>query len=342
MFGLTPRQKAFIIPRHFPLPTIQMQRASTRSCPAYWLSMALAWGPLALVSLRAETPANPLRQLAVPESVIRLSAIAPAENKLAEPRSVVPGHFGEPELLPPVTAGEFAPAADPMSGGYDDVHYSQNLVHRWIAEPWFSHSDPNDPGRHIGLGQPLIGTSWRNRPLFTGAFVGGVLLDDLVSNRVDQNDTALVGLRLGHDFDHYWGLELRYAFARPELSSEDGDPLSDNGRDYFADLSLVRYPWGDAFWRPYFQAGLGFQTFRFLDAEDRRISESLLSIPLGVGIKYFSGPWFSLRFEFVDNIALGNERVSGMHNFSFCAGAEYRFGGRRTSYFPWHGNATYW
>ena len=54
------------------------------------------------------------------------------------------------------------------------------------------------------------------------------------------------------------------------------------------------------------------------------------------------GPWVSLRFDLVDNIAVGNAHVSGMHNVSFLAGVEYRFGGRRQSYYPWHNNTAYW
>jgi hypothetical protein len=254
-------------------------------------------------------------------------------------RSVVPPQLGQPPGLSHQPYGELGPEDYPPDASGD---WSGPVVHPWFAQPWFSHSDPNDPLRHIGLGQPLVGTSWRNRPLYAGLFMGGVILDDLVSNHVDQSDTAFMGLRLGHDFDHYWGLELRYAFARPNLQSGAGVPLPDHGRDYFVDVELVHYPWGDAYFRPYFLAGLGFQTFRFHDDHDHRFGESLLSIPLGVGLKYFAGPWISLRFDFVDNIAVGNDRVSGMHNFALMGGVEYRFGGRRPSYFPWHTNTAYW
>jgi len=178
--------------------------------------------------------------------------------------------------------------------------------------------------------------------MFGGVFLGGVLMNDLVSNRVDQNDTAFMGLRLGFDFDHYWGLEGRYAFACPELIDGQGTPLPDHSRDYFVDVSLVHYPFGDSRWRPYLSLGLGFQTFRFNDDLHHRMSESLFSVPLGTGIKYFYGPWVSLRFDLVDNIAVGNAHVSGMHNVSFLAGVEYRFGGRRQSYYPWHNNTAYW
>ena len=265
-----------------------------------------------------------------------------AEGAPPLPQSVVPPQFGQPELLPPAATTYGLSPDDCGYGPEGGDDWSQHLVHRWFAEPWFSHSDPNDPERHIGLGQPLMGTSWLNRPMFGGVFYGGVLMNDLVSNRVDQGDTAFMGLRLGFDFDHYWGLEGRYAFARPELTDGQGAPLPDHGRDYFTDVSLVHYPFGDSRWRPYLSLGLGFQTFRFNDDLHRRVSESLFSMPLGTGIKYFYGPWCSLRFDLVDNIAIGNAHVSGMHNVSFLAGVEYRFGGRRQSYYPWHNNTAYW
>src|SRR5205085_5117615 len=103
-------------------------------------------------------------------------------------------------------------------------------------------------------------------------------------------------------------------------------------RDYFTDVSLVYYPFGDARWRPYVLTGLGFQTFRFNNELRQRISEATLEMPLGLGVKYFYGPWFSLRLDFVDNLSFGNQRISGMNNISLMMRAELRFGGRRTSY----------
>jgi hypothetical protein len=107
-------------------------------------------------------------------------------------------------------------------------------------------------------------------------------------------------------------------------------------------VSLAWYPFGDARWRPYLSGGLGFATFRLNNELGERLSEAAVTVPLGFGVKYYYGPWFTLRFDFTDNIGLGNARVSGMHNVSLMVGAEYRFGGRRPSYFPWHNNTAYW
>ena len=315
--------------------------------PAVLLSAALA------LELRAQSPPNPLRP--GPSSPILRIAPIPSDAPLVwsiaaddEPQpalpSVVPPALGRPELLP-------APAANPQFAGdhfnepnlYDGSHASawQQEVHPLFAHPWFAHGDPNDPYRHIGLGQPLIGTSWRNRPVYFGAFVGGIMMDDIVPNRIYQNDTAFVGLRIGWDFDHFWGLEMRGAFARPDLANGSGTPIFPASRDNFADVDLLFYPLGDARWRPYLLAGLGFQTFRFNNLAGQRISEAPLDIPIGCGVKYFYSPQFTLRFDLVDNICLGNSRISGMNNLAFMCGAEFRFGGRRPSYFPWHNNTSY-
>jgi hypothetical protein len=300
------------------------------------LGAALVAAPSSSQALWASEPLNPLRTDTV---IVTAEATGPS---LASAPSVVPPQFGEPELLKPLPDSTAAPPP-----GFDGADSSfegpwRQHVHAWFDSPWFAHGDPNDPLRHIGIGQPLVGTSWRNRPWFFGTFVGGIMMDDISSNRIYQNDTTLVGARLGYDFDHFWGLEWRWAFARPDLADASGDPLTEASRDNFGDVSLVYYPLGDARWRPYLLAGIGFTTLRFNDDQNRRISEAVLEVPLGFGVKYFYSPWFTLRFDVVDNIGIGNARISGMSNVSLMAGAEIRFGGRRPSYFPWHNNTTYW
>ncbi len=312
-----------------------MAKARTIAASCALAALLSAWFP---PPTRAALPDNPLRPApaiaeqdvwAEPAPQPLAHSLVAAEAQASEPPSVVP------ELLPP-PLHEPLPAAEALHfPALDEGLFPGGLVHPWLARPWFPHSDPNDPARHIGLGQPLIGTSWRNRPIYAGTFVGGILMGEL-QDGVEPNDTAFLGLRLGWDFDHYWGLEGRWAFARPELYGPGGAPLDDPGRGYFADVSLAYYPFGDARWRPYVSAGLGFQTYRFINAADQRISEAAFSVPLGLGVKYFWGPWFSLRLDFVDNISFGNDRLNAMSNIGLMSGVEFRFGGGRQSYYPWH------
>jgi hypothetical protein len=340
-----------IIRRHFFSFSVRLRMprvlAFSRCLCAAGLAILLSSSGL---TLRAE-PANPLRKTGPTQTALRIvpMPVSPAtfddvvegNQPQVDVPSVVGDRFNTPELIPPPASAEPI-GTDLYPPEFGDPSQWQQTVHPLFAESWFSNNDPNDPLRHRGIGQPLVGTSWRNRPIYFGTFVGGIMMDDLVSNQIYQNDTTFLGARLGYDFDHFWALEGRWAFARPDLADGEGNPYFPASRNNFADVSLVYYPLGDTRWRPYLSAGLGFQTFRFNDIDGQRISEAALQIPLGFGVKYFFSPWFTLRFDFTDNLSVGNERLSGMHNISLMAGAEFRFGGRRPSYFPWHNNTTYW
>jgi hypothetical protein len=326
-----------------------MPRAGCGLCCAAALLLA---APL----LRAQVPDNPLRPRASAhvadtnphadtgspsiwdESPAEVAQPISAEQELPPPAppSIVPKSFGQP-------AGGFGtpeswPSQSPAAG---DAR-GQAAAHDSWVQPWFTHTDPNDPYRHVGRGRPLIGTSWLNRPWFVGAFLGGLLADDLIDGHVETNNSFFIGGRVGWDFDHYWGLEGRYAFSRPQFNDGRGDTLPDPAREYFIDVSLAYYPWGDSQWRPFVSLGLGLQTFRFHDDADERIHQSLLSVPIGVGLKFFHSPYHTLRLEAYDNIAWGDGKLATMQNFTLAAGVEFRFGGRPTSYFPWHGTTAYW
>lgn len=239
-------------------------------------------------------------------------------------------------IAPLGPAGMQAPPGDgSMFAGSDWATYLQ------IPLP-ATHTDPNDPYRYRGRGEPIIGSSWRNRPVFAGFFIGARLSgDDILTNRVKHNNGSFLGLRLGWDFDHYWGGELRYGYSSPELMSESGDSLGDS-HDYFVDTSLTFYPWGDTRWRPFISGGVGVTTFRFRDELDQQIHDSAFTLPISVGIKYYASPIFSLRVDVTDHISFGSDNLSGMQNFTLTIGGEMRFGGRNVSYMPWHGNSQVW
>ena len=99
---------------------------------------------------------------------------------------------------------------------------------------------------------------------------------------------------------------------------------------------------GDSCWRPYLTIGLGQATFRFMDDQCRSIHESLLSMPFGCGLKYFYSPNTTVRFDLVENFAFGSHTIENQANFSLMAAVEFRFGGRKPSDHPWHGNTVGW
>ena len=212
-------------------------------------------------------------------------------------------------------------------------------LQRWkprLPLPEFVHPDPDDPERHIGLGIPLSGTSWLNRPYHFDWFVGGMFGDELINNRVDQENDVFFGVRLGWDFDHYWGTEFRVGKAELGVRNRQGSQALRSSANEFMDLHLVYYPWGDAKVRPYFALGLGFARFNFTDDTNLRRNASLFHLPLSMGIKYYFQNWMAIRLDITDNLAFGDAGVDTMQNFSITAGTEFRFGGTRRNYYRFH------
>lgn len=200
----------------------------------------------------------------------------------------------------------------------------------------FRHTNPDDPGRHIGKGEPMEGTSWLNRPWHVGFFLGAMNGDDVIDRQVDQHTAWYGGGRLGRDLDHYWGVEWRCGFSQPRVADINPAPGIRHSQDAMFDLDLLYYPWGDSRWRPYFLLGVGWAGFRFDDAQGTPIKDVTVTTPFGLGLKYCYRPQIALRLDVIDNLAFSSETVDTMHNVSVSFGVDFHFGGRRRSYFPWH------
>jgi len=196
--------------------------------------------------------------------------------------------------------------------------------------------------RHMGRGEPMSGTSWLNRPYHVDWFVGGLFGDTLIGGRLDQGNDAFGGVRLGWDYDHYWGAELRYAGSKLGIFDADGTPLSESSSVGIVDLSVAYYPWGDARWRPYLTLGAGVAGFSFIDELGQRFDETLLTLPFGFGIKYYMQHWLVLRADFLDNLAFADSGLETMHNLSVSVGSEIRWGAKPRSYYPFHSNLGIW
>lgn len=207
---------------------------------------------------------------------------------------------------------------------------------------WFRHAGRGDPGRHIGLGQPLEGTSWLNRPYHIDFFVGGLFADELIAGDVDQRDGFFGGLRAGCDFDHYWGAEVRFSDPTMDLVDSTGSSGERGVYNYSFDINLLYYPWGDARWRPYASLGMGMAGFRFVDHTGIQIDQALLQIPLGAGLKYQASNNMAVRFDLVNNLAVGSAELETMTNVSLTAGVEFHFGAGRPGYYPWNGSSHLW
>ncbi|MBA2117323.1 outer membrane beta-barrel protein [Bremerella alba] len=195
------------------------------------------------------------------------------------------------------------------------------------------HDHPDDPARHIGFGQPLAGMSWRNRPIHADVFAGAIMLQNLIPGEVEQEGSFFDGVRLGYDFDHYWGAEVRLGLAEGRLTYPANASFSGKSQLILLDYNVQFYPWGDSAWRPYATLGLGAAVFQYEDAIGRDRGQAQVSMPFGLGLKYFIHKRLALRFELLDNMTLGGTDASSSSNFSVTGGFEYRFGGSAPGYF---------
>ena len=217
----------------------------------------------------------------------------------------------------------------------------------WSEMLWpvhWRHTNPADPQRHVGVGKPLVTSSWRNRPFHIGWLFGGLLGDPLIAaDQLKQDDDMFGGYRLGWDFDHYWGTELRFGFAHMSLiETRPGERLP-TVRDHFWDLNLLYYPWGDARWRPFATVGVGAAAFRLHDRTGGLLFDDILfAVPFGGGVKFYYRPWLALRFDVIDYYTIRSQGLDSMHNVSLTAGVEVHFGGPRRSYFPYDAGAFLW
>ncbi len=215
----------------------------------------------------------------------------------------------------------------------------------WVPNPLaIRHNDPNDPARHVGLGHPLVGTSWRNRPFHVGWLFGEMFGDQLIDDRISQGRNSFGGYRLGWDFDHYWGTEVRFGFSYLDLS--DTPPLEGvtdrTSRNHFWDVNLMYYPWGDARWRPFVSLGFGAGNFLYHDETLLAHRETVVTFPLSAGFKYYQHNWMAWRVSVTDQWSLGANGINSMHNIALTVGVEVRFGGSRVGYFPYRSGQHIW
>jgi hypothetical protein len=226
------------------------------------------------------------------------------------------------------------------SAEFDDTEAHPNGYHS--AMSWFGLRHSHTHGRNVGLGGPMVGTSWLNRPYYAGGELGNLWMTRPVQPSVSEDIDAIGGLFLGCDWDHYWGSELSLLWSTPELvnsaapDAEHGDSLTLWG------ASLMYYPWGDSWVRPYWRWGIGATELEYPTNSGSLRDETLWTFPIGMGIKYPVRRWLAARAELTDHWAWGNSGVATQHNFSLTLGLEWRFGAHPRSYWPWHPSRHIW
>jgi hypothetical protein len=276
------------------------------------------------------------------------SSPAPAEHESwfdAEPLSIHPHEFddaagpSDSQFLDPESAkfDKWQPLVEETSS--TSAEDPELRPFDWMRHWGFRHSSTD--GRFIDKSIPLEYSSWLNRPYHVDWFLGPLLTDDLVADSVTQSNELFGGLRVGWDFDYYWGVEWRLGWADPQIFAEEAaDGLS--GSYFVSDVDFVYYPWGDTKVRPYFQLGLGMTQVDALDESGFGRDVTLLSMPLGAGVQFPQTRWLAWRLEVIDNLAFGADGVDTMNNFAFTAGMELRLGARPHSYWPWRSSRKVW
>lgn len=209
----------------------------------------------------------------------------------------------------------------------------------WLRHFGYRHSSTD--GRHVDRGAPLKGTSWQNRPYHFDWFLGTLMGDEIIQDRVTLDNQLLGGFRLGVDFDYFWGIEWRTAWSNPSVQYVDS-PTGGDGGIFMSDVDVLYYPWGDSKVRPYGLIGMGLARYDFIDNTGLNRNTTLATMPLGVGVKIRHLPWLAWRFEALDNISFGSDGVSSVQNISLTAGMELHFGARPNSYWPWRSSRRIW
>jgi hypothetical protein len=229
---------------------------------------------------------------------------------------------------------------EPMLDLHAEVEEPPSIF--WPSPRWLGLRHSSTHGRHVGRGSPLAATSWKNRPFYVGGELGTIWLHEPIADNISEDVDVFGGFFLGCDFDHYWGLELRFDWATPELKNSEARDADRTDSLFIWNYSFLYYPWGDSLVRPYWRAGIGDTRFDFPLDDGSRHDEWLLTFPLGFGVKYPVKRWLAARAELCDQLAIGRDEFETQHNLTLTFGLEWHFGAHPRSYWPWNPDRHIW
>ena len=181
---------------------------------------------------------------------------------------------------------------------------------------WLGLRNSATDGRNAGMGVPLVGTSWLNRPYYLGIDLGTVWVTNPPQPDITRDSDLYGGVYGGWDWDYYWGTELSIQRATPELINENAPYANRGDRMMVYTASMLYYPWGDSFYRPYWRVGIGETDIDYPMDNGHRRQEGLWTFPIGIGIKYPVRRWLAARAELADSIGVGNEGVATQHDIT--------------------------
>jgi Outer membrane protein beta-barrel domain len=210
----------------------------------------------------------------------------------------------------------------------------------WLTKLGFRHSYTH--GRNVGWGWPMVGSSWLNRPFYAGAELGPIWMTRGPDSDVRGDTDLLGGLFIGYDWDYYWGSELQYEYATPNLVNHNATPLTRSNRLVTWNYSLMYYPWGDSTLRPYWRFGIGGTDFDVPQPGGPSNDATLLTFPVGIGLQYPIQRWLAARTELTDNYCVEGHGLNSQHLITWNLSLEWRFGFHKESYWPWNPSSHLW
>jgi Outer membrane protein beta-barrel domain len=295
---------------------------------APYLALALLLVSLAHEPASADTPAI----LTLPDGADTTNDPAPSEFRTAN-------ESGAEGAVPFATSPSPDESEAGPPAGADEMPESDSY---FSALKWLGLRHSSFSGRNAGMGIPLTGTSWLNRPYYFGGDIGTMWLTRPINSSLTTDVDTFGGVFAGCDCDYYWGAELSINRATPEIINENVPHAPRGDRLMEETFSLMYYPWGDSLFRPYWRVGIGATSIDYPTDDGLRRDEMLWTFPVGIGLKYPFRRFLAARAEFTDQLALGNSGVATQHDLTLTFGLEWRFGVHPRSYWPWNPSRHIW
>jgi hypothetical protein len=292
----------------------------------------LAWA-LLLACAQGQEDLRPLRDAATQSNS--------SEPILGGTATVTDEYFEDDESPEPVNPPPPSVTGGTSSTGWPTVGSAaqpsfQRRVWRWVPRGMvpFGPRTP-DSEKDLGIGLPLVGNGWRKQPFSITAFSGVTDGGALIPGHLNQQPSYYGGLNLGWDYDHHWGFEKRLGFGALNLTNGAHQPIPTTGLSVTGEYRLMYYPLGDARWRPFLTAGVGWSDFYFQDDRGAKHLDTVGNIPFGAGMKYLWSERLALRIDLIDEMTFGGGVLSNFHYAALTVGLEVRYG-KRLINMPWH------
>ena len=268
----------------------------------------------------------------VDANVSLAAALEPAPDAINAPGTL------PPQMLPPGTFEELVPPgqpAPPVVPLNDPAQVIGDLPAIMVPNsPFLPLATQPEPVNWL----PVLSEPWSQRPLAAGMFTGILWGDVSMGENVTLDSGLIFGGRFGWDFDERWAWEGRVGFASLNVEYPGTVRPSTVADAILWDLQLQVAIFTRPRLKTYFAFGAGMGFFDLVDPYEVAITETVITVPIGLGLKYRYDDWIALRLDFADNLSLGNHSsgLSNVHNLSLVGGLEIRFGGYQRDYWPWN------